>query len=181
MATLLLNADFTPLETSPLSVLEWKDSIRAYFTDNLYILKTHDNWVVRSPNTEYAVPSIVVSRYFMKKKEYARLGRKNLYIRDRYTCQYCNVQFHGHELTFDHVVPKASGGKSTWENMVASCRPCNNKKGHRVDISPLRKPYRPTYHEIYNQAKCYMLTIPDPAWQDYLNWPEHLLQVKLPI
>jgi hypothetical protein len=65
--------------------------------------------------------------------------------------------------------------------MVAACNHCNGKKGSRQDISPMRPPTRPTWHQIYQQSKCYKLTIPDPAWQEFLNWPADLLTIKTPV
>ena len=180
-STLLLNADFQPMEMSPLSVLSWRDSISAYYKDSVYILKTHDEWTVRSPSIEFQVPSILVAKVYHKRKTHAKLSRKNLYIRDDYRCQYCGVKFFYHELTFDHVTPRCDGGKSTWDNMVAACKHCNGKKGNRTDISPMRRPYTPSWHQIYSQSKCYKITIPDPAWQEFLKWPEDLLEIKLPV
>lgn len=181
MSTLLLNADYQPMELSPLSVLSWRDSISAYYKDSVYVYKVHDNWTVRSPSLELEVPSIVINRQYIKRKQHAKLSRKNLFIRDDYCCQYCGVRFYTHELTFDHVVPRSHGGKSTWQNLVAACKHCNGKKGSRTDISPIRKPYQPSYQQIYNQSRCYKITIPDPAWQEFLKWPEELLEVKLPV
>jgi|SRR6056300_1227718 len=181
MSTLLLNADFQPMEMSPFSILSWRESISAYFKDSVYVLKTHENWTVRSPSLELEVPSIVVAKQYHKRKSIAKLSRKNLFIRDDYRCQYCGVKFFHHELTFDHVIPRSHGGNSTWLNMVAACKNCNGKKSNRRDIQPMRRPFEPTYQQIYNQSKCYKITIPDPAWQEFLNWPEDLLEVKIPV
>lgn len=180
-STLLLNADYMPMELSPLSTLTWKESMRAYFSDSMYVLKTYDDWIVHSPSIELKVPSIVVSRHFQKRKEFAPLNRRNLYLRDRYRCQYCNVQFTYRELTYDHVVPRCMGGASSWDNLVAACKSCNGKKSNHTNMKPTTKPYQPTWHQVYNQSKCYKLTIPDSAWQDYLHWPEDLLEVKIPV
>lgn len=65
---------------------------------------------------------------FRRKRE---LSRKNIYLRDNYTCQYCGESFHPSELTWDHVVPKSKGGRDVWENLVTACQPCNQKKGNR--------------------------------------------------
>ena len=104
-----------------------------------------------------------------------------MFIRDNYQCQYCNVRFYHHELTWDHVVPRSAGGKGNWNNIVAACKSCNWRKGSRQDITPVRKPYTPSWREIYNQSKCYRITIPDPAWQEFLDWPEELLTIKAPV
>lgn len=170
-----------PMELSPLSVIGWKESMRAYFTDGMYVIKTYDDWVVRSPSVEYKVPSIVVSSHYQKRKEFAPLNRRNLYLRDNYRCQYCGVNFTYRELTYDHVIPRANGGGSSWDNLVAACKHCNGTKGHATKMKPMNKPYRPTWHQIYNQSKCYKLTIPDPAWQEFLEWPDDLLEVNIPV
>ena len=177
-STLLLNADCSPMEMAPLSVLSWRDGVRAYWNDSYYILKTYDDWKVNSPNLQFDVPSIVVSKVYRKPQEFAKLSRKNILIRDQYRCQYCGIVFHNHELTLDHVHPRSHGGKSTWENLVTACKPCNWTKSNKLNIQPMRTPRRPSYHEIYNQSKCYRITIPDPAWQEFLNWPEDLLDIK---
>lgn len=180
MATLLLNADFTPIDVSPLSVISWQESMRVYFSDKFQVVKMYDDWRVRTVDDSWEVPSIVSVTEYQRPPEYAKLTRKNIFIRDQYRCQYCNIQFMKHELTFDHVVPRRDGGRTTWDNISTACQHCNSKKGSRRDIHPIRKPYKPTYREIYNQGKCYKLTIPDPDWQHFIKWPEELLEVKSP-
>jgi len=77
-------------------------------------------------------------------------SKKNVLYRDEFTCQYCG-KTRG-KLTIDHVIPKSKGGKSTFENCVASCKPCNNTKGNRTPREakmPLRKhPVQPTIMEF---------------------------------
>ena len=60
------------------------------------------------------------------------LSRKNILMRDRYTCQYCHRTLPSGELTLDHVIPRSRAGESAWENLVACCHPCNNRKGSRT-------------------------------------------------
>ena len=60
------------------------------------------------------------------------LSRKNILMRDRYTCQYCHRIMPSGELTLDHVIPRSRAGESAWENLVACCHPCNNRKGNRT-------------------------------------------------
>lgn len=178
MNTLLLNADFRPMQIAPLSIIPWQSSIRAYFTDSMYIFKTYDDLIVHSPSIELAVPSIVVSSAYRKKEKLAKFSRGNIYLRDRYTCQYCNVRFYYNELTLDHVYPKSLGGPTSWDNLVTSCKSCNSDKADRTDVTPISSPFHPTWYQVYNQSKCYKLSIPDPAWQEFLDWPEELLEIK---
>ena len=102
---------------------------------------------VRSPSRHVPWPSIVRLKIYVRvpyKK--IMLTRKNIMRRDRHYCQYCG----SHErLTIDHIIPKSRGGRDTWENLVAACVPCNNRKGNytpveaRMNLS--RKPFRPSY------------------------------------
>jgi 5-methylcytosine-specific restriction endonuclease McrA len=78
-----------------------------------------------------------------------RLSRRNVYMRDDFTCQYCGVRMASRELNLDHVVPRALGGKATWENLVTSCRRCNFEKGSATPegagMRLLRLPSRPSW------------------------------------
>jgi 5-methylcytosine-specific restriction endonuclease McrA len=93
------------------------------------------------------------------------LSRKNVLRRDRMRCQYCNGR---DRLTIDHVMPKSRGGKDTWENLVAACTRCNNRKGNRTpeeaNMRLLRKPFRPS-HVMF--IRDYMGTL-DETWKPYL-------------
>jgi 5-methylcytosine-specific restriction endonuclease McrA len=95
-----------------------------------------------------------------------KITRRAVFARDRWTCQYC-----GHErgsLTVDHVVPRSKGGGSSWDNIVASCAPCNRRKGnhlpHQVDMAPIRKPKAPSPTIFIHVATP---SIP-AAWEQYL-------------
>ena len=80
-------------------------------------------------------------------------SRRNVFKRDRYTCQYCGKQPGSEELTIDHVVPRSQGGLSTWENCVLACIECNARKANRTPEQahmPLRKhPVRPHWKPLY--------------------------------
>lgn len=73
--------------------------------------------------------------------------RENIYVRDEYVCQYCGERFKREDLTLDHVYPKSRSGPDIWENIVACCRDCNQKKADRTPkeahMKLLRRPYRP--------------------------------------
>jgi hypothetical protein len=59
-----------------------------------------------------------------------KLSRREVFIRDGYTCQYCGRQTH--DLTIDHVVPRSRGGPHCWENLVSACKTCNHRKGGKL-------------------------------------------------
>lgn len=79
------------------------------------------------------LPSVIrLCRYRRLPRTVQTLSRKNILIRDGYTCQYCGERFNGADLELEHVMPRCRGGKSTWENLVAACRPCNRRKANRT-------------------------------------------------
>lgn len=98
------------------------------------------------------------------------LSRKNILMRDRYTCQYCHKIFHSTELTLDHVIPRSRSGESSWENLVACCHPCNNKKGNRTpeeaNMRLLRQPRPFSLHTSRHLMR--LLGRSDQQWQKYL-------------
>lgn len=169
---LLLNNDYQPLSFYPLSTVRWQTAITAMINDKVDIVGFYDNWKVHSPNAEFKVPSVIATRRYCKRVSKVRLTRMNLHLRDNFQCQYCNGHFHRHQLTLDHVVPRSKGGKSTWQNLVSACVPCNTKKSNRTDIHPKKLPYQPTYYELLPAFKSHTLTIRHPSWIDYLDWPE---------
>jgi len=76
------------------------------------------------------VPRVVVLvAYDRVPRRNVRFSRRNVFVRDHSTCQYCGRNFPSSELNLDHVVPRSRGGKTTWENIVCSCVPCNKRKG----------------------------------------------------
>ena len=86
------------------------------------------------------VPRVVVLvAYDRVPRRNVRFSRRNIFVRDRNTCQYCGRSFHSSELNLDHVVPRSQGGKTNWENIVCSCVPCNKRKGgHRPEQAGMR-------------------------------------------
>jgi 5-methylcytosine-specific restriction endonuclease McrA len=124
---LVLNADFRPLSYYPLSLWSWQDAIKAVFLDRVNIVEHYDR-AVRSPSFEIQLPSVVSLKSFVKPTTHTAFTRFNVFLRDRFVCQYCSAD---DDLTFDHIVPRSKGGQTTWENVVAACSPCNLRKGKR--------------------------------------------------
>ena len=98
------------------------------------------------------------------------LSRKNILMRDRYTCQYCQKILSSSELTLDHVIPRSRGGETTWENLVASCNPCNNRKGNRTPDEAGTKLQRPPKPFSVHTSRHIMrlLARSDEQWKKYL-------------
>jgi len=108
----------------------------------------HD-WI-RTVRFHIAVPKIIrLLVYDRLPRTTVKLNRRNLFARDQGRCQYCGKRFPSSELSLDHVVPRAHGGTSSWENMVCACVQCNARKGGRTPqqagmslIAPPRRPHR---------------------------------------
>ncbi|KPN61883.1 hypothetical protein XMM379_002009 [Aliiroseovarius sp. xm-m-379] len=171
---LVLNADFRPLSYYPLSLWPWQEAIKAVFLDRVNILAEYDE-LVHSPSMEMRIPSVVVLKDYVKPQKRVAFTRFNLFLRDEFCCQYCGGKG---DLTFDHVVPRASGGVTSWENVVAACQKCNLKKGckplHRSGLS-LRKPARqPTAEELRNVGRKFPPNHLHESWMDFLYWDAEL-------
>ncbi len=98
-----------------------------------------------------------------------RLSRKEIFARDKYTCQYCGVQTH--DLTLDHIIPRHRGGAHTWDNLVAACKHCNHRKGGRLAdearMRLMRDPFEPRC-DVYTLFTPYLADPRNEPWRDYL-------------
>ena len=128
---LVLNADFRPLSYFPLSLWSWQDAVKAVFLDRVYIVDHYDAYV-RSPSFEMRLPSVIALKEYVQAARNPAFTRFNVFLRDRFTCQYCGRPHPSHELTFDHVVPRSKGGTTVWSNVVTACGGCNLLKGNRL-------------------------------------------------
>lgn len=165
---LLLNADGNPVSVIPLSVIDWQEAIKYIVLDKANVIAWHDNWIVRSERWETPVPSILMLREYMKPKTTIRFSRNNVYLRDKYTCQYCFSKLTKAECTLDHVLPTSHGGKSVFENAVTACGPCNAGKGNDKKIVPKKKPHKPDYYELINNRKQLPFQVRHDSWLEYL-------------
>ena len=165
---LVLNADAQPVSYLPLSAIQWKEAITYLWMDKVTVLDWYDDWVVRSASWETKVPAVIMMKQMMRRRRRPRFGKTNLYIRDLYTCQYCNTSQTRNNLTLDHVIPLSKGGRTRWENIVAACGPCNSKKGNKTIMKPVRQPYEPDYYELVSNRKKLEMKVRHPSWQAYL-------------
>lgn len=179
-ATLVLNADYTPLSVIPISSISWKDAIKIEFLGHAHAVEYYDDWVVHSPSTTLHVPSVMISKTYIKKKQSIRFSRTNLLIRDNFTCQYCTKKLNSWDLTIDHVVPRVKGGKTKWENIVCACYICNAIKGHRSKMKPISIPVKPDYYQLLDNARKIPIKIPSETWIKYLGWDEKLITIINP-
>ena len=88
---LVLNADAQPVSYLPLSAVQWKEAITYMYLDKCDVLVWYDDWVVSSANWETKVPAVILLKEFQRRRRTPRFSKTNLYLRDLYTCQYCNT------------------------------------------------------------------------------------------
>jgi 5-methylcytosine-specific restriction endonuclease McrA len=171
---LVLNADFRPLSYYPLSLWPWQEVIKAVFLDRVDVISSYEQ-VVRSPSFEMRLPSVVSLKNYVSQDRAPAFTRFNLFLRDAFVCQYCGS---GADLTFDHVRPRSRGGRTTWENIVTACAPCNLMKGGRTPaeahMHPAREPIRPTAHELQHLGRRFPPNYLHESWLDYLYWDVEL-------
>ena len=171
---LILNADYRPLSYYPLSLWGWQDAVKAVFLDRVNIISEYER-AVHSPSFEMRLPSVVSLKTYIKQPRFPAFTRFNLFLRDRFICQYCGDR---DELTFDHLVPRSHGGQTTWENVVAACSGCNLRKGGKLPkearMWPAQKPFRPTVFQLHNNGRRFPPNYLHESWLDYLYWDSEL-------
>ncbi|MCR9151883.1 MAG: HNH endonuclease [Rhodobacteraceae bacterium] len=171
---LVLNADYRPLSYYPLSLWPWQEAIKAVFLERVSILAEYEE-VVRSQQMAMRIPSVVVLKEFVQPQKRVAFTRFNLFLRDGFCCQYCGARG---DLTFDHVVPRARGGVTSWENVVAACSPCNLRKGSKslkqVNMRLRRPPRRPTAEEMQQVGRRFPPGYLHDSWLDFLYWDAEL-------
>lgn len=167
--TLLLNSDAQPVSWLPLSTLTWQDAIKYMVLEKAHVLEWHDGWIVHSANWETAVPAVMMLTEYMKPKTTIRYSKGNVFLRDRYTCQYCGDKLEKRECTLDHVLPTSHGGKTTFENTTTACGPCNASKGNNKKLVPKVKPHKPDYWELVNKRKQMAFNLRHPSWKNYIE------------
>lgn len=174
---LVLNADYRPLSYYPLSVWPWQEAVKAIFRGSVVVVSEYER-TVRSPNSEMKLPSVLALKEYAPAARAPAFTRFNVFLRDRFECQYCADMFRAHDLTFDHVIPKSRGGRSIWGNIVAACRECNIRKGnrmpHEVHMYPRHEPRQPTIFELQQNGRKFPPNFLHESWGDFLYWDSEL-------
>ncbi len=167
--TLLLNATYEPLK-----IVHWQKAVTLWVQGKVEVISVYDR-EVRAVSFTFRLPSVIrlLRRVKIRRRfDYVPFSRANIYARDHYACQYCGHVFPTCDLTFDHVVPVAHGGRKDWENIVTCCITCNRR---RAGARPSRRacgwcamPRRP------DKAPALRITIglqaTPESWRDYLYW-----------
>ncbi|NNU14952.1 HNH endonuclease [Parvularcula sp. ZS-1/3] len=173
---LVLNADFRPLSYFPLSLWSWQDTLKAVFLNRVDVVAEYDT-EVHSVSTSMRLPSVVSLKSYVNHSRKPAFTRFNVFLRDSFACQYCG-KADREDLTFDHVIPRSRGGKTTWQNIVAACSPCNLRKGGKMPkdarMWPAQAPRQPNMFELNEKGRAFPPNYLHESWQDYLYWDAEL-------
>jgi len=154
---LVLNAT-----SAPINICSWRRAMLLLFKNKADSIEASSALI----NQKYVLPFVIrLRRYVPVPYTSVVLSRKNIFLRDNYTCQYCGKTTN---LTIDHLVPKCKGGSDSWSNTVVSCVRCNNKKGDRTPeeagLKLKRMPYKPPSMLYLHMTR--MSNVPE-VWFEY--------------
>jgi 5-methylcytosine-specific restriction endonuclease McrA len=163
--TLLLNTTFEPL-----SVVSWRKAIHLVFVGKVEVLQEYDK-EIRGVAMSMRQPAVIrLLRLVRNNYNHVKFSRRNIFLRDNFTCQYCGKVFDPKHLTCDHIIPKSRGGVTEWTNIVTSCTKCNVRKGHKLsdeaDMYPRKRPSRPNGFSIL-MLHVGIKIVPE-YWRDYV-------------
>lgn len=180
---LVLNADYTPI-----GIIDWKKAMVWSFRysnskySGIEIIEYYSNDYIIGVSSNLKIPAVVkTAKYFKINNQYVNFSRKNLFIRDDYTCQYCGNRYAINQLTYDHVIPKSKWQHknipvTSWTNIVTACYKCNCKKGNKTlqqaNMSLKTDPYIPQktrkYLHVIHQLFTIRKDIPE-EWELYVG------------
>ena len=188
--TLVLNRHWQPVNVATVAralLMLWNQTVRVVDPADYQLYDWHD-WADLEPDAgepaivavrgRIRLPEVVVlNRFDRVPSADVSFSRRNVFKRDRYTCQYCGVQPGTHELSIDHVVPRGQGGISSWTNCVLACIECNKVKanrtpqqaGMRLRRKPVQPAWRPFYSEHATRIESWAKFVSEAYWTVDLN------------
>ena len=182
--TLVLNADYRPLSTWPLSVVSAQDAVSTVWRDRADVVETWKDAFFHSPSIIMPIPKVTALRTYAPISANPKFCRRSILLRDKFRCQYCGGRFESHDLTLDHVIPRAAGGKTEWTNILSACIPCNKVKRDRLpnysgrrahgDMRPLKPPRQPTTAELLRAGLEFLDAGLREDFASWLYWSEEL-------
>lgn len=179
--TLVLNRNWQPVNITPVHralVMVW-NNIAQVVDPESYQLYEWSDWARMKPMDEelfvqtvsfrLRVPEVITLKRFDRvPTSSVTFSRRNIFKRDKYTCQYCGRQPKPEELTIDHVVPRSQGGQSTWTNCVLACMGCNHRKADRTPqqagLRLKKEPRRPKWNPVYSVHRMRL-----DSWQKFVS------------
>jgi len=171
--TLLLDQGYEPIK-----IISWQRAITLVTLRKVEVVEEYDAQI-RAPSLILQVPAVVrLHKAFRRHRKPVKFSRVNIYARDGHRCQYCGATCGIDRLTYDHVLPRSRGGRTTWDNIVSCCVTCNARKANRTPaearMALLSTPSRPTWLPTV-QIQVSTRSVPD-AWRDYVYWTAEIEQ-----
>ena len=173
---LLLNFSYEPLGTVGVA-----RAMCLQFREAVFVEEYDGERVLRSVSAVFKVPSVVRLRTYInvrRRRQVAGMKRLRIYVRDKFTCQYCGKRKSADDLTLDHITPRAQAGDSIPENLVTACVACNTRKGNRTP-EQARMPLLTAQHKLRVGLDRVMLchyAEGRPEWRKYLFVDEAMYQ-----
>jgi len=148
MRALKLDSSFRPIQ-----IISSFEAFCMIYMGRANLVETYDDSYIRSAHQTFETPCVIsLNRYIKVNKISLKCNRRNVFWRDKYICQYCGLDFPDKALTLDHVTPRSKGGPKSWENIVACCKSCNQKKGdklpYQANMQPIRQPTTPSLNSF---------------------------------
>ena len=162
MQTLKLDSSYKPI-----GIIDSIDAFSLIYRGKAVMVESYDS-SLNSGSNSFPEPAVIALKRFVDFR-FFQVGctRRNIYQRDDNTCQYCRHVFPLSKLTLDHVIPKSRGGGKSWNNLVASCMKCNQRKGNRLPkeagMQLLKPPLKPRYKLLDYLGPVHEL------WKPYLS------------
>lgn len=166
--TLVLAADYTPVGR-----ISWQRAITLFYSNKVEIVDTYEDKDIRAATLVIKMPAVVrFLRALRSKRKAIKFSRMNVYVRDHQKCQYCSQHVPLEDTTYDHVLPRSRGGKTTWDNVVIACMSCNQKKSNLTPAEAGMKlktpPVRPKSLPDARIRLVYRKGMPE-AWRAWLD------------
>lgn len=172
--TLVLDYNYRPID-----LFEWTHALKKILGERAEMLEAYtDEEIGFTWKSSMECPSVIRLLHFVQKernyRRFQKLTRKNVLLRDNHECQYCGTHLTTKNLSWDHVIPRDKGGKTTWNNIVSSCQKCNIKKANKsleeTGMKLKKKPFAPLLvagenkHSLFADLK----KLPTEKWKNYI-------------
>lgn len=116
----------------PVKIISWQKAMILFLAERAEVVEEYEDKLIRTVKIAFKLPKVL--RLFQTHKliQNVKFSRMNVFYRDKFQCQYCQIKLPANELTFDHVIPVSKNGVTSWDNVVSSCKSCNTKKGSKT-------------------------------------------------
>lgn len=163
----VLNADFTYI-----GMISWERSIVLLYQGKAETVKDTDTVIYNTDRSHsFVIPKVIRILSFVQSLYKSKIpySKRNIFVRDKHSCQYCGKKMDQQDCTVDHIVPKAAGGKSTWSNCVCACKRCNNVKDDRplehTHLQLRSVPKTPTASDFIRLRSAQMIEQIEKIWK----------------